>query len=500
MRVGCNFKSKAIRTHSNFLENKTMNKKQVLKQIRNLTAKQCKQLEVEEAFEGEGTVEAVSAWLGDSTLYGADGNELDLAAVFAADDPATLSLHSGMPDADEPAAEEMIATEIVASVDAPAIEEAMELQDATQASIRRGVRDAIRKTQKSALPRTGGIQMTSNRKHSPNFQSAEDQYISGQWIGAKLLKRPAAIKWWNNNAPSGLKAQSEGTNSAGGFLVPDPLEAAIMDVRAQYGVARRLSRNFPMTSDTLNVPSLTSGATVYYPAENTAITESSAVWGNIALVSAKRACLMKWSNELGADALFSLADVLSDYMGRALGIREDTEWIQGDGSASFGSVTGLLNVGKVATSGAADNWGGLTLANLVATAGTLDDKYHAGASWVMSRQFYTQVVLRLIAAAGGNTIDSLGVGTTGAQFLGYPINFSDQCPTSTAVSSTVCYFGNFLDASVFGDRSGIEIATSDHVNFAEDQINIRATSRYDIQLVLDSGGDSEAFVALVTTS
>ena len=48
---------------------------------------------------------------------------------------------------------------------------------------------------------------------------------------------------------------------------------------------------------------------------------------------------MKWSNELGADALFSLADTLSDYMGRALGIREDTEFIQGDGSASFGSVT-----------------------------------------------------------------------------------------------------------------------------------------------------------------
>ena len=94
MRVGCNFKSKAIRTNSNFLEIKTMNKQQVLKQIRNLTAKQCKQLEVEEAFEGNGTVEAVMAWLGDSILYSADGDELDLAAIFAANDPATLSASS----------------------------------------------------------------------------------------------------------------------------------------------------------------------------------------------------------------------------------------------------------------------------------------------------------------------------------------------------------------------------------------------------------------------
>jgi len=500
MRVGCHFKSKAIRTNSNFLEIKTMNKKQVLKQIRNLNAKQCKQLEVEEPFEGEGTVEAVMAWLGDSILYGADGSELDLAAIFAADDPATLSLHSGMPDAAEPAAEEMIATEVVSSVDAPAIEEAMELQDATQAAIRRGVRDAIRKTQKSALPRTGGTQMTSNRKHSSSFRSAEDQYLSAQWIGAKLLKQPSAIKWWNNNAPTGLKAQSEGTNSAGGFLVPDPLEAAIVDVRETYGVARAISRVFPMTADTLNVPKLTSGATVYYPAENASITESSAVWANIGLTATKRACLMKWSNELGADALFSLADTLSDYMGRALGIREDAELINGDGSSSFGSVTGLDDTGHVATSGAGSAWSDLTLANLVTTVGTLPDKYHAGASWVMSRQFYTQVVLRVIAAAGGNTIDSLGIGTTGAQLLGYPINFSDQAPTATSSSTEVCWFGNFQDAVVFGDRSGIEIAVSDQVGFIEDQINIRATSRYDIVVVTEADGDADGYVSLNTTS
>ena len=472
-----------------------MNKKQVLNQIRNLNATQCKQLEVEEAYEGEGTVEAVMAWLGDSILYGADGAELDLAAIFAANDPATLSLHSGMPEADEPAADEALATEVVASVDAPAIEEAMELQDATQMAIRRGVRDAIRKTQKSALPRTGGIQMTSDRKHSANFRSAEDQYISGQWIGAKLLKQPSAIKWWNNNAPSGLKAQSEGTNSAGGFLVPDPLESAIIDVRETYGVARAVSRTFPMTADTLNVPSLTSGSTVYYPAENSAITESSAVWANVGLSTTTRACLMKWSNRLGEDSLFSMADTLADYMGRALGIREDTEFIQGDGTAAFGSVTGLGNVaGRGSVDGAGATWASLTLANLVETAGALADKYHAGASWIMSRQFYSQVVLRVIAAAGGNTIDSLGVGTTGAQLLGYPVNFSDQAPIATAINIECAYFGNWMDACAFGDRQGINIATSEHVNFAEDQINIRATSRYDIQV-----HDPSAYVCLSTT-
>jgi len=472
-----------------------MNKQQVLKQIRTLSVKQCKQLEVEEPFEGEGTVEAVMAWLGDSVLFGADGNELDLAAVFAADDPATLSLHSGYPEADEPAAEEMIATEVVSSVDAPAIAEAMELQGATQAAIRRGVRDAIRKTQKSALPRTSDVTVGSNMKKAKQFNTGQDQFLAGQWLGAKLLRQPNAIKWWDNNAPSGLKAQSEGTNSAGGFLVPDPLEAAILDVRQEYGTCRKVARTYPMTADTLNIPSLTSGSTVYYPGEATAITESSAVWGNVGCTAIKRACLMKWSAELGDDALFSLADTLSDYMGRALGIREDTEFIQGDGSSSFGSVTGLKNKAHSFVTGAGDNWGALTLANLVSTVGTLGDEYHTGASWIMSRQFFAQVVLRVIAAAGGNTIDSLGVGSSGAQLLGYPINFSDQCPTATATDIDTVYFGNWVDGVVFADRQGIEIATSEHVNFAEDQINIRATSRYDIQV-----HDGSAFVALATSA
>jgi len=364
-----------------------------------------------------------------------------------------------------------------------------------QATVRRSIREELAKGKKQvALPTSGASIKMSSRK-SDRFQSAEDQYISAQWIGAKLLKQPASIKWWNNNAPSGLKAQSEGTNSAGGFLVPDPLEQAILDVREEYGVARKVSRTFPMTADTLNVPSLTSGSTVYYPAENSAITESSAVWGNVGLTATKRACLMKWSNELGADALFSLADTLADYMGRALGIREDTEFIQGDGTSAFGSVTGLKNKAHSFVTGAGTTWASLTLANLVSTVGTLGDKYHNGASWVMSRQFYSQVVLRLIADAGGNTIDSLGVGSTGVQFLGYPVNFSDQAPIATAVDIDSCYFGNFMDAVVFGDRSGIQIATSDHVNFAEDQVNIRATSRYDIQV-----HDGSGFVALATAS
>tara|TARA_R100001594_G_scaffold150671_1_gene213384 strand:+ start:11197 stop:12588 length:1392 start_codon:yes stop_codon:yes gene_type:complete len=462
-----------------------MNKKQLMNQIRNLSTTQCEQLGVSSAYSGPSSLKAVEAWLGDAMLLDGEGNALDLEMIFADGDPAAVSLHAGMPVVEEV---EETTEEVISEMTPTAVEEVV------QASVRRALKENMPVKKQLALPRPQ-MNISSSAKKSEHFNSSEDQYLAGQWIGAKLLKRPESIKWWNNNAPSGLKGQTEGTNSAGGFLVPDPLEAAILDVRETYGVARKVCRTFPMTAETLNIPSLTSGSTVYYPGEATAITESSAVWANVACTAVKRAALMKWSAELGADALFNMADTLADYMGRALGIREDTEFIQGDGTGSFGSVTGLKNKAHSFVTGAGDTWAELTLANLVSTVGLLDDKYHPGASWIMSRQFFGQVVLRVIAAAGGNTIDSLGVGSTGSQLLGYPIHFSDQCPITTAADIDTVYFGNWADAAVFGDRQGIEIATSEHVNFAEDQINIRATSRYDIQV-----HDGSAFVALATAA
>jgi HK97 family phage major capsid protein len=462
-----------------------MTKAGFLHQIKNLTPEQCKQLEVEVPFEGEPTITSIMAWLGDGVLYDENGNAIEVDSLFADGDPATVTLHSGMNIPEEEVVEEEVVAEEVVTPSG---------NGNGTASIRSMVRSEVNR-QKTRRP-FGGVSVPLSKKHSKHFSNAEDQFVAGQWLGAKIFRMPSAQKWWNDNGTNyGRKQQLEGGATTGGNLVPSPLEQAILDVREEYGVARKVCRVFPMTSDTLAIPSLTTGATVQYPSEGSAITSADAAWGQVNCTAVKRACLMKWSAELGADSLFSLADVLSDYIGRALGIREDTEFIQGDGTGTFGSVTGLKNKAHSFVTGAGDNWGALTLANLADTTGTIADKYAAGSSWIMSRQFFSQVVLRVIAAAGGNTIDSLGVGASGSQLLGYPVVFSDQCPTATATDIDCCYFGNWTDAAVFADRSGIEIATSEHVDFASDLINIRGISRYDIQV-----HDGSAFAALATTA
>jgi HK97 family phage major capsid protein len=50
------------------------------------------------------------------------------------------------------------------------------------------------------------------------------------------------------------KLHSEGTNTAGGYLVPEEFGTDLILLREQYGVARRLCKIVPMSSDTRTDP------------------------------------------------------------------------------------------------------------------------------------------------------------------------------------------------------------------------------------------------------
>jgi HK97 family phage major capsid protein len=110
-------------------------------------------------------------------------------------------------------------------------------------------------------------------------------------------------------------------------------------------------------------------------------------------------------------------------------------------------------------------------------------------------------MVRLAAAAGGNTIQTIegGVTTFGPSFLGYPVNFTDQMPTATAVSTIHALFGNYRAAAIIGERVGVSIASSSEVYFASGEIAIRGMWAYDIN-VHEPGTASEAgaYVALKT--
>lgn len=138
------------------------------------------------------------------------------------------------------------------------------------------------------------------------------------------------------------KAMSEGTNSAGGFLVhPEWMPDILGLLRAQAVVRRSGPRVVPFSKE-MNQTSISSGAHAYYTAENAHIAKSEPVLSEAPLLTPKNLTgLVPVSNYLlgdepGADDL-----VRSDLV-EVMSLREDLAFLEGTGAG--GEPTGMKNM------------------------------------------------------------------------------------------------------------------------------------------------------------
>jgi HK97 family phage major capsid protein len=100
-------------------------------------------------------------------------------------------------------------------------------------------------------------------------------------------------------------------------------------------------------------------------------------------------------------------------------------------------------------------------------------------------------MLRLLNALGGNNNSDVANGRP-MNFLGYPVVTSQVLYNGAGVTDQIVgYFGDLRMTSYIGRRRGMTIASDSSIYFHKDQIAIRATQRYDIN-VYDRGTASEA--------
>lgn len=344
------------------------------------------------------------------------------------------------------------------------------------------------------------------------FKNERDAYDAGMWFRALIAREyrrddKRADMHCLSRGLAFSTASTEGSGSSGGYLVPAPLSQTIIDVREAVGIARQVCQIQPMGSDTLSIPRRDGGLTVYYPGEASSITTSDKTWGQVELVVKKRAVAHQISQELQDDALISIVDNAVNEMAYALADKEDSEFIDGDGTSTYGGVLGLksaIGSAGVHTAETGDStWGLLDINDFTNTVGLLPGKYHVGqqTAWIASSNFYYTAMVRVMAEAGGNAISDLQAGDGAPRFLGRPVFFTDKMPTSTAVSTISAFYGSFSMGCILGDRMGIRIGRSDDFAFLDDLLTLKATARYDIQL--HAPGDATnagAFVALKTAA
>lgn len=338
------------------------------------------------------------------------------------------------------------------------------------------------------------------------FKSDETAFAFGMQVLAKIhhdepkfqsTATAKAMKWCNEHGWDIIKAtnQVEGVNTQGGNVVFDQVSSDIISLIEQYGVFRQNARIIPMTSDTFRRPRRTGGLTGYWVDEVTAPTVSNKTWNQVTLNAKKYAYLVRWSSELNEDAIINMADDLAFEIAYGMAYNEDLCGFIGDGTSTYGGITGAVtaaaaNAGTIVTATSITAATSLTIAWFAACIGKLPRYAQGNAKWYVHNYFYANAMARLQWGGGGNQVAQIA-GPSQMSFLGFPVVISQAMPTTDATTEEVCLFGDLRLAADMGIRRDVEIQTSTERYFDTDELAIRGTERFDIN-VHDAGTASVA--------
>jgi HK97 family phage major capsid protein len=294
------------------------------------------------------------------------------------------------------------------------------------------------------------------------------------------------------------KALSAGTDSEGGYSVPEIWSTELIELLQAQAVVRSLNPTiYDMPSGTLHVPKLATGATATYIAENANIVKTQQVFGELVLNWHKLAALIPVSNDLIRQSNQNIDAVIRDDIVSSLALREDLAFIRDDGSGQL--PTGLLNL--IASGNIFDANGTVNLANVTDDLAACILKLRNAnvrflrPGWMFSPR--TEMYLRTIRDGNGNYAfkDEMDAG----RLFGYPFGVTTQIPWNlgTGTNESEVYFCDFADV-VIGQLMTIRIDVSETAayhdgsnvvaSFSLDQTVIRAIMEHDIGLRHDLSG------------
>ena len=390
--------------------------------------------------------------LSDVALEAGDNSEETLAQIEALDNEFTeLKAKQDRQEKIQARIDEIVASRVAPS--APAVE--------PEASIEPELKE---ETVMDKIP------AAAKYNKSNVFASSEDAYVAGQFLAAV---------GGNAKAKEFMAAQSEGTDSEGGFTVPTPLASELINLVEDYGVARSVCRRVVMGALTWSVPKLLGHATVYYPNEAQAITESDLTFGQVSLTAKKMAGLVKMSTEISEDSIISMTDTIVRDLAWAFAKEEDSNLFTG-GSLLTGGIQGDAGIADTNVASVS----ALALTDLTAAVVAAGQERGLNHQWYFSPTLWNGPVRDLLNAAGGNAISEM-VGGVAPSLFGYKVNLVNAMPGAGASTAgdLLAVFGDLSVSHYFGDRRNLNFNVLRELYAVNDQVGIVCTQRVDIASV-----------------
>jgi len=330
---------------------------------------------------------------------------------------------------------------------------------------------------------------TSLRAFNDGPDAVESAYRCGRWLRAHVFKNADDIRWCRDHGVE-ARAMNEGSNAAGGALVPEEFANRVIRLVEEFGTFPPAAENVTMTRDTLVIPKRATGTTAYFVGEGSSITESEPTYSNVSLVAKKLAVSCRMSTEIVEDALVSIADAVATEFATSLAYKIDLCGWLGDGTqGTYGGINGIVNkindgnyTASVHTAASGNTaFETLDIEDFLGAMGKLPIYARAGAAWYVSPAGYAASIARLKYAAGGNTVENVGAGA-GETFLGYRVNLVHVMNSTLGAdtSKVKVLFGNLGLSSIYARRRDFSVRLYDQVYAVNDQLLLSGTMRFDI--------------------
>lgn len=279
--------------------------------------------------------------------------------------------------------------------------------------------------------------------------------------------------------PSVVNALQEGTDSEGGYLVPDEYERTLVEALEEENMFRQLTKVIRTSSGDRKIPVVATKGTASWIDEEGAYTESDDSFGQVSIGAYKVGTMIKVSEELLNDSVFDLESYIAKEFARRIGAKEEEAFFTGDGSGKplgILAATGGAETGVTAASSTA-----VTADELMDLFYSLKSPYRKKAVWVLNDS--TIKAVRKLKDSTGQYLwqPSLVAGTPDT-LLGRPVKTSAYMPVIAAGAKTIA-FGDFSYYWI-ADRQGRSFKRLNELYAANGQVGFLGFQRVDGKLVL----------------
>ena len=297
---------------------------------------------------------------------------------------------------------------------------------------------------------------------------ASDEYKKNFW-NALRSKYPL---------PSVTNALQVGTDSEGGYLVPDEFERTLIEALEEENIFRRIATVIHSNSGDRKIPVVASKGTAGWIDEEGLYPESDDSFGQLSLGAYKLGTMIKISEELLNDSAFDMEGYITREFARRIGTKEEEAFFKGDGT---GKPLGLLAETGGADIGVTTTGASITADDVIDLYYSLRVPYRKKAKWIMNDS--TVSALRKLKDQNGQYLwqPSLVAGTPNT-ILGCEVISSPFMPSIAAGEKAIA-FGDYSYYWI-ADRQGRTFKRLNELFATTGQVGFLGAQRVDGKLIL----------------